>query len=168
MPKENNIAIIMESLQKAIEKHEKAFVYGHDIKYPLQIKGVVFRKFQDRSSINLVRPGNLVAIRPVADEYKQKTFLGFYIGDMPVKHLYEFEKETQLLHIIPTGNPAIFVFDLDKVIYGYESWWGKIKDEEQLRQITDKDIEDIWYVKALKQIQAEKERNYKDENQTGF
>lgn len=155
-----------KSWAKAIEKHEKEFVFGSDIKYPLQIKGVVFRKFRDSSPFNHVKPGNLVAIRPVADEYGQKTYLGFYIGDMPVQHLYEFEKETQLLHIIPTGNPAIFVFDLGKVIYGYESWWGEIKDENQLREITDKDIENIWYVKALKQINAKLEESEKDKNET--
>jgi hypothetical protein len=149
----------IKSWAELIEEHEKKFIYGHDIKYPLQIKGIVFRKFGDRSSLNLVKSGTLVAIRPVADEYKQKTYFGFYIGDMPAEHLYEFEKETQLLHIISTGNPAIFVFDLGKVIYGYESWWGEIKDEKQLRQITDKDIEDIWYVKALKQIATNKETN---------
>ncbi len=63
-----------------------------------------------------------------------------------------------------TGNPAIFDFDLGKVIYDYESWWGEIKDENHLRQITDKDTEDIWYVKALRQIHAKKEQEEKKED----
>jgi len=50
------------------------------------------------------------------------------------------------------GNPAIFVFDLNEIIFGYESWWGVIESEKQLKEITNDVIDNVWYVKALKQI----------------
>ena len=45
------------------------------------------------------------------------------------------------------GNPAIFVPELGKIIFGMESWWGRIKSEEELKDITDGDIENVWHVK---------------------
>ena len=49
-------------------------------------------------------------------------------------------------------NPAIYVPELGKVIYGMESWWHAIKDEKELKDITDNDIDNVWYVKALKEV----------------
>ena len=48
--------------------------------------------------------------------------------------------------------------DLKRLVMGYESWWGIIESEEQLRQITNFDIENIWYVKALKALSDEKQK----------
>jgi len=141
---------LFAKLSVEIKEMEEKFIFGPDIEYPIEINGVVFRKFRTR--IDADKVGKFVSIRPIGDEYEGKTFLGLYLGDIPVENLFQFEKETKKLHIIPMGNPAIFVFDLNKVVYGCESWWGPIESEDQLRQITNDDIENIWYVKALKQI----------------
>jgi hypothetical protein len=45
-----------------------------------------------------------------------------------------------------------YVPDLDRVVWGYESWWGVIKGPEELKEITDEDIQNVWYVKAMKQM----------------
>ena len=37
--------------------------------------------------------------------------------------------------------------ELGKIIFGMESWWGRIKSEEELKDITDGDIENVWHVK---------------------
>jgi hypothetical protein len=57
-------------------------------------------------------------------------------------------------------NPAIFVPELNKVIFGYESWWSEITTEEELNNvITDHTIENVWYVKLLKSmLNANKEK----------
>jgi len=55
------------------------------------------------------------------------------------------------------GNPAMWVPDLNRVVMGWESWWGEIKSEEDLRQISDADIENVWYVKAIKALTEKKE-----------
>lgn len=60
------------------------------------------------------------------------------------------DPKTFELNCSTTGNPAIFVPELGKIIFGMESWWGRIKSEEELKDITDGDIENVWYVKMLK------------------
>ena len=93
--------------------------------------------------------GKLVKIRPCGEEYENKTYLGFLIGDLALGSSFKIlEDKIQLnwsLH-----NPAIFVPELGKVIYGCESWWSEIENIEELKQITDDDINNVWYVKLLK------------------
>lgn len=52
-------------------------------------------------------------------------------------------------------NPAIYVFDLQRIIFGAESWWSIIENPEELKDITDDDINSQWYVKALKAMHNE-------------
>ena len=52
-------------------------------------------------------------------------------------------------------NPAIFIPSLNKIVWGYGSWWGEIASAEKLHQITDSDIQNVWYVRALKQLQSQ-------------
>lgn len=44
-----------------------------------------------------------------------------------------------------------------KIIFGMESWWSRIKSEKELMDITNDDIEDVWYVKMLKGMGGRKE-----------
>lgn len=96
--------------------------------------------------------GTLVSIRPVGEEYEEKSFLGLYLGDLP----YSFTmsgiatEKGKDLEIHSMHNPAFFVPDIKQVIFGYESWWGEIDSPEKLRQISSEDIENVWYVKALR------------------
>lgn len=124
------------------------------IEYPIEVSGIKF----DGEAIPLrggisARIGSFVKIRPCAEEYGDKTYLGLYLGDMTVSHSVFYDKESkELTFSNGMSNPAIFVFDLNKTIFGFESWWGLIKSEEELQEITDGDIENVWYVKALKQL----------------
>jgi len=92
-----------------------------------------------------------VKIRPVADEYKGKTFFGFLIGEVALSSQVKITDE-KIECTWAHYNPAIFVPDLNKVIYGCESWWGFIKSQSELTEITDFDIENVWYVKLLKNL----------------
>ena len=96
--------------------------------------------------------GQLVKIRPCGKEYESKTYLGFFLGDLPFTLYITHDPETLELSCSTTGNPAIFVPELKKIIFGMESWWSGIESEEELRNITDDDIENIWYVKMLKEM----------------
>lgn len=40
---------------------------------------------------------------------------------------------------------------------GYESWWGFIKTVEDFQEITDEDISNVWYVKALKELSEQEQ-----------
>ena len=139
----------LEALEAEAEKWK--------IKYPITIKGVEFDENYSQPpfqpGIFQRKIGGPVAIRPCFDETKGKTFLGFYLGDVAVGVSVSFNQETEILTVMKgAGNPAIWVPDLGKVVMGYESWWGVIKSPEDMKQITDTDINSVWYVKALKEI----------------
>ncbi len=125
-----------------------------ELEYPLEISGIEIRpvKRSYKGLMGMHEVGIMVAIRPVGDQYEGKTFLGIYLGDMPIELLVSYQTKLKNIVVGTHDNPAIFVPSLNKVIYGVESWWGEIESEEQLRQITDDDIQNVWYVKALHEL----------------
>ena len=108
-----------------------------------------------------------VAIRPIDKKYGNKTYLGFFLGDYILEinmldgsklipHGDETEESMKKkIVILASNNPAIFVPEFKKVIWGAESYWGFIEDEAKLREITNKDINDVWYNQALRQMKEE-------------
>ena len=96
--------------------------------------------------------GRFVSIRPAKEE---QTYLGILLGEIALSisvNYDEIERAIQVKHAF--YNPAIYVFDLKKIIYGIESWWGIIESPEDLKKITNQDIDNVWYVKALKELQG--------------
>ncbi len=67
--------------------------------------------------------------------------------------LGKFHHDDQKLHVSPYSNPAIFVPELKKIIYGCESWWGEIESPEDFKEITSDDINNVWYVQLLKAME---------------
>jgi hypothetical protein len=101
--------------------------------------------------------GDFVRVRPILpdnDPDDGKTFLGVIIGEMATGVSLNRHRDTPGL--IEVGfyahNPMIFVPDLARVVFGYESWWGRINSPDDLRQITDATINNVWYVQALKAL----------------
>lgn len=138
-------------------KDDKVFCaeYGVDeMEYPITVDQLDVGSVQVEECFSC-KPGDLIAIRPCGEGYEKKTFLGIMIGDLPIGTIVSYRPSTKTLEIIPKTNPAILIPQLGKIVYGYESWWVKIKNEEDLKQITDEDIKNIWYVKALQQLMAE-------------
>lgn len=118
----------------------------HDFKDdPKQVKSV--KMMAPRFEPN--RGKKYVAVRPVDS---QKTFLGIYLGDAPIMLIGAYNIPDQEIQVFAKVNPQIFIPELMKVVFGYECWWARIEDESQLRQITDIDIQNVWYVKALKEL----------------
>ena len=146
----NDLTELLGSLAKEIEQNpikvEKEF------KYPMEISGI---KNNPPRNINTKETGSLVKIRPCSEKYKNKTYLGIYIGEVSIEAITGLYTKTNILNIMSLTNPAIFVPELKKVIFGCESWWGYIKSEEELKQITDNDIDNVWYVQLLKQMGKE-------------
>lgn len=94
--------------------------------------------------------GSLVKVRPCGDKYEGKTYLGIMIGDAALSSSVSI-KDDSIVCNWGFMNPAILVPDLGEVIYGCGSWWGKLKDEE-LTDITEQDIENVWYVRLAKSL----------------
>ncbi|MDR1282420.1 MAG: hypothetical protein LBK99_16600 [Opitutaceae bacterium] len=101
------------------------------------------------------RPGTMVAVRPCDEACKGKTYLGMYLCDAPTGVTGEQIGDKVVLTMNNYQNPAIYVPDLDKIVWGYDSWWGEIKSEGKLREITDADIQNQWYVRALAQLEQQ-------------
>lgn len=121
---------------------------------PITVKSIKWDGTQDPITPDRLfgaEAGAWVAVRPVGDE---KTYLGVMLGDYAPPTL-RFDRETGELTVGRSiGNPAMWVPDLNRVVMGWGSWWSEIKSADDLRQITDADIENVWYVKALKAISA--------------
>jgi len=117
------------------------------LKHP--VTGIRLSFNPEGSLIGRTKPLTPVSIRPCAKEYGNKTYLGFYLGSFCL-YLLPYHEGEDTLTIMGSNNPAIYVPEFDKIIWGGESWWGAIKSEETLREITDGDINNVWYVRALK------------------
>jgi len=100
------------------------------------------------------KPGVFVKVRPCDDECEGKTYFGILLGDLAVGIRTRIS-EGGVLSVGPSGNPGIWVPALGRIIYGHGSWWGEITDPEDVREITDDTIQNVWYVKALKAQFAE-------------
>lgn len=61
-----------------------------------------------------------------------------------------YDEEKQSLKVGTVHNPAIYVFALKKIIFGAESWWCKINSPEDVKGISEEEIDNTWYVKLLK------------------
>ena len=117
------------------------------IEYPIKVNKINFRK-----PFSLYEVGGFAKVRPCGEEYENKTYLGLLLGELPTDSYVTYNKESEELNVGIMSNPAIYVFDLNKIIYGYESWWSRIENENDLKNITDSDINNQWYVKALQQL----------------
>lgn len=127
------------------------------IEYPLTIDSIDVDPIKTDSWS--AKTGDFVAVRPCGDKYGGKTYLGIFIGDLPIQSMVSFNEKTRTLRVSTMGNPAMLVPQLNKIIYGCGSWWHKIKSEKELREITDGDINDTWYVKMAHQMMQQRRKS---------
>lgn len=121
------------------------------IEYPIEVSKInteSFKKIKYKNS----EVGKFVRVAPCAEEYNGQTYLGMYLGELPIGPHITHNPDTKELNISTITNPAIFVFELNKIIYGMESFWEIIETEEDLKDITKDDIYNVWYVKLLKEF----------------
>lgn len=103
-----------------------------------------------------VRPINrtfLVKVRPCGDEYKNKTYLGFLIGDAALSSSIKIE-DMSLICSFSFFNPMIYIPERGTLVYGVESWWHEISSIAELKDITDEDIDNVWYIQLAKKLLA--------------
>jgi hypothetical protein len=128
----------------------------HRLEYPIEISGISFSGSL-LSKRGVEKAGQLVKVRPCAEEFENKTFLGIYMGDYGRSVGCTLNRETLVLDIDVSGhNPTIWIPSMRRVVYGFDSWWGILRSEEDLRQITNENIDGIWYVQALRALTAGK------------
>lgn len=81
------------------------------IQYPIEVNKIKYEPFK---SWNRYEPGTPVRIMPCAKEYKEKTYLGMYLGNLPTQNYASYERKNKQLDICTMNNPAIFVFELKR------------------------------------------------------
>ncbi len=121
-------------------------------KFPWIVERVAFEGKVLQPSLR--RDTTWVRVRPCAPQYERKTYLGFLLGDLALSQSARLKRDGTLCVAFSMHNPAIFVPTLGKLIYGCESWWSKISSPEDLLTISDADIDNVWYVQALKSLQS--------------
>lgn len=121
------------------------------IEYPLTINGIENNAI-DTSGLGH-ECGCLCEIRPCGEEYQGKSYIGIYLGELPISIHTSFDRRTGILSNQTMNNPAIFVPELKKIIYGCESWWREIHSVKDFKGISQEDIDNTWYVKLLKQLE---------------
>lgn len=119
------------------------------IEFPITVNKINYSE-----AFSLYEMGGFAKVRPCGEEYENKTYLGLFLGELPTGPYVTYNAKDEELNVGMMCNPAIYVFDLNKIIYGYESWWSRIESENDLKGITDTDINNQWYVKALRYLQA--------------
>lgn len=97
--------------------------------------------------------GDWVKVRPCGEKYNNKTYLGILIGEIPLYQGANIKRGRKTLNIWRGGfNPMIYIPDTKSVVFGCGSWWSTIESPEDLKEIKDIDIDNVWYVKALKEL----------------
>ncbi len=150
----NPLADLISGLSKTIkEQDEGELLIDNDIKFPIEVADLKVSSLACVEGLHKV--GSWCAVRWVQTS---ETYLGIFLGDLPNELFSTYRVSTKELRIVPHRNPAIFVPDLKRIVWGCESWWGVLKRPEDLRKITNQDIENVWYVKALKELVTAEEK----------
>ena len=120
------------------------------IEYPLTIQGIENKKINTNGIGHTC--GVLCEVRPCGEEYKGKTYLGIYLGELPIRIVSSYDRHTGILSNRTMNNPAIFVPEIKKIVYGMECWWREIKHIENFKEFSKEDIDNVWYLKILKNL----------------
>lgn len=90
--------------------------------------------------------------KPVKVRVGDKTHLGLFLGELPTSMHISHNDTTEVLTATPIMNPAMFVPELNRIVFGYESWWSIINSADDFKDITDEDINAVWYVQMAKEM----------------
>lgn len=113
------------------------------IKYPIDVNAIIYGDNEIHGKPCLCR------VRPCGEKYKDKTFLGIYLGDLMLQPSVSHVPRTGILEVNIMHNPCIFIPELMEIVWGCGSWWSRIDSETDLKDITDETIDAQWYVKML-------------------
>lgn len=124
------------------------------IQFPITVSNISMnggKAFEEKSWSGDIC-GTLVSVRPCDEKFNNKTFLGIYLGELPLSLFISYDEKTAKLSVERSWyNPMIFIPSEKTIVMGCESFWHKIENEDELREITDADINNVWYIKAIRE-----------------
>ena len=130
--------------EEAIADFMNNVTMENEMSFPLEVSAIKAGSYKSHRDKEV---GRWCSVRPVGDT---RTYVGVYLGDLMASTVNYYHRVTKELTVLGRTNPALFVPALKRVVWGYESWWGFIESPEQLREITDADIDSQPYVQALR------------------
>jgi len=153
---------LQEDLAKMADAMERDKVENGEIvglekmAFPVEVADVhVFdaKGFSERTQV-----GSLVRVRPCDKASGDKTYLGIFLGSMILEPDVFYRDKSHKLEVMMHRNPAMFVPELKRIVWGCVSWWSPVETPEDMeRMITDESIAKQPCVIALKaMIEAEK------------
>lgn len=126
------------------------------LEFPLTVQGIEVRECLPP----MREVGKLVRVRLCDDD---KTYLGVYLGELARAPMAYTRSDSQNLIVSLYQNPALFVPALSRIVWGDESWWSIIGNEDDLRNISNDDIASQWYVRLAKDLFSMGETNNGEE-----
>lgn len=147
-PEVSAIAQVLSSIAAKIKDLEENSLIGE----ALQGETIEVASVECRPCLRQTcKVGTWVAIRPANET---KTYLGVYLGDLSIDVQVIYHKVQKSLALQPLTNPAFFIPGKERLFWGQECWWKPLESPESLADITDADIQDVWYVKAFKDLSS--------------
>jgi len=145
----DNMAEMLGQLSKEISRRGDP-VLLEEIEYPIEVQSV---KVREGSGMDTIKVGTPVRVRPCFETTGHKpktTYDGVFLGEMPCGMTSAYWPKIKELTVVSSCNPAMYVPALKRVVWGMESFWSRVDKETKDKDITDEDISNTPYVKALK------------------
>jgi len=139
--------------KKQVDFIKKLFSIFEEINWKLSFNNYKELKYEHSDPIKTQKCGTPVQVRSCKKEHGDKTYFGILLGDMALSISHSIDKDNIVIAKRTFYNPAIFVPELNDILYGCSSWWRKIENENDLKKLITEDvIKNVWYVKFLNYI----------------
>jgi len=136
--------------EKQVEVVQQLFKLFDRLGWQIAFNSYKELRSADDKPINKSKCGAPVKVRSCKNEHGDKTYFGIFLGEIPLSIGHSIDKQGVVTASRSMYNPAIFIPELNDIVFGCESWWGEIKSKEELdKLITDDVIKNVWYVKLL-------------------
>jgi len=111
-----------------------------EMAFPLKCNDILIDEY-DRDAEHDSRVGDFAAVSPCDDRFGGKTYLGLYLGKLPLRInlMYSGDYGENVIDVGMYRNPALLVPSLNRVVYGEECWWKFIESPDELQPL-DEDI----------------------------
>lgn len=113
------------------------------IEFPIVVEEIEYGDFEPWNN-NIC----LAKVRIASDKNK-RTWLALYLGNFPHMPYVNYSDKTKKLKFGMATNPCLYVPALGRIVWGDESWWSRIESKDDLKDITDSDIDSQWYMQLL-------------------
>lgn len=92
------------------------------IQYPITVKEIINRPIEDSRKDKI---GSPVKIQICQEDGKvSRSYDGIFMGELCIEIHTAYNEQTQTVINTPISNPAIYVPELKRLVYGYESFWS--------------------------------------------